>query len=49
MAGKEYQFIDGGVGKNNPSNLVLEELRKGMINDVKDNFFLLSLSTGISK
>ncbi|CAD8166864.1 unnamed protein product [Paramecium octaurelia] len=49
LAGKEYQFIDGGVGKNNPANLVLDDLKKGMLNKDKDNFFVLSISTGVSK
>ncbi|CAK76779.1 unnamed protein product (macronuclear) [Paramecium tetraurelia] len=49
LAGKEYQFIDGGIGVNNPSNFVLEDLRKCMLNRDQDNFFLLSLSTGVAK
>lgn len=47
FTGKTYQLVDGGVGKNNPSNLVLENLKKGLSNEERDNFFLLSLSTGV--
>ncbi|KAM3126842.1 hypothetical protein pb186bvf_021056 [Paramecium bursaria] len=50
LANKTYTLVDGGMGQNNPSNLVLSDLQKRAGNDVdKNNFFLLSLSTGQSK
>jgi patatin-like phospholipase/acyl hydrolase len=48
MTGKQYSLIDGGLGINNPSKLVLDEVSFDAKNDGNpDNFFLLSLSTGM--
>lgn len=44
---KEYSLIDGGVGQNNPSKIVIEELRRtAMSAGDESNYFLLSLGTG---
>jgi hypothetical protein len=50
MSGKEYDLMDGGMGMNNPSKLVLDELSLAAKNDGSpENYFLLSLSTGTPK
>ena len=47
---KHYSLIDGGVGQNNPSKFVLEDVKKEAINSGAENkFFLLSLGTGQMK
>lgn len=44
---KSYSLVDGGVGQNNPSKLVLEDIRKEALNSGNENnFFLLSMGTG---
>ena len=50
LTGKEYSLMDGGIGMNNPSKLVLDEISLDVKNDENTkNFFLLSLSTGIPR
>lgn len=40
-------MLDGGVGMNNPSKLVIDEVMKISANSSNaDNYFLLSLGTG---
>ena len=40
-------LVDGGVGMNNPSKLVIDEVKKISVNSGStDNYFLLSLGTG---
>ncbi|KAL4427379.1 hypothetical protein ABPG74_002350 [Tetrahymena malaccensis] len=47
---KSYSLVDGGVGQNNPSKLVLEDIKKEALNSGNENnFFLLSLGTGEPK
>ena len=42
-------MVDGGVGQNNPSKIVLEELKRNAASAGDDsNYFLLSLGTGIT-
>lgn len=49
QATKEYSLIDGGLGLNNPSKLVIDEIKKAAINQgAESNYFLLSLGTGRS-
>lgn len=49
MTGKQYSLVDGGLGINNPSKLILDEISFDAKNDGNpDNFFLLSLSTGMT-
>lgn len=44
---KSYSLVDGGVGQNNPSKIVLEDIKKEALNSGdENNFFLLSLGTG---
>lgn len=46
-ATEKYSLIDGGVGLNNPSKLVIDDIIKIANNEaVKNNYFLLSLGTG---
>ena len=46
-ATRSYSLVDGGLGLNNPSKLVIDEIKKSAINQgAEDNFFLLSLGTG---
>ena len=43
----KFSLIDGGIGMNNPSKLVIDEIKKISANSGhEDNFFLLSLGTG---
>jgi hypothetical protein len=40
-------LVDGGLGMNNPSKLVIDEVQKISANSgAPDNYFLLSLGTG---
>lgn len=44
---KKYSLIDGALGQNNPSKLVLDDIKTEALNSGNEkNFFLLSLSTG---
>ncbi len=46
-ATQRYSLIDGGVGLNNPSKLVIDDIIKITQNEAhKKNYFLLSLGTG---
>lgn len=46
-ATQKLSMIDGGVGMNNPSKLVIDEIMKISANSsIADNYFLLSLGTG---
>ena len=46
-ANQQYSLIDGGVGLNNPSKLVIDDIIKLTQNEAhKKNYFLLSLGTG---
>ena len=46
-ATKKFSLIDGGVGMNNPSKLVIDEIKKISANlGNENNYFLLSLGTG---
>jgi len=46
-ATQKYSLIDGGVGLNNPSKLVIDDIIKMAQNQAnKKNYFLLSLGTG---
>lgn len=46
-ATEKYSLIDGGVGLNNPSKLVIDDIIKITNNEAaKNNYFLLSLGTG---
>jgi patatin-like phospholipase/acyl hydrolase len=46
-ASEEFSLIDGGMGLNNPSKLVIDEIIKLCQNESsKKNYFLLSLGTG---
>ena len=43
----KLSLVDGGVGMNNPSKLVIDEVKKLSANaGSTDNYFLLSLGTG---
>jgi len=43
----KLSMLDGGVGMNNPSKLVIDEVMKISSNSAAaDNYFLLSLGTG---
>lgn len=47
---KVYSLIDGGVGQNNPAKLVLDDVRREAMNcSNQNNYFVLSLGTGLSK
>ena len=47
QATQKYSLSDGGVGLNNPSKLVIDDLIKITQNEShKKNYFLLSLGTG---
>ncbi len=47
---KKYSLIDGGVGQNNPSKLVIEDIKKEALNSGNEKKFLLvSLGTGLLK
>lgn len=44
---KPYSLIDGGLGCNNPSILVINDLQIEARNSMRDNdYYLLSLGTG---
>lgn len=46
-ASVKLSLVDGGVGLNNPSKLVVDEVKKIASNSgTSDNYFLLSLGTG---
>ena len=46
-ATKKFSLIDGGVGMNNPSKLVIDDVKKASTNlGNENNYFLLSLGTG---
>ena len=46
-ATKKFSLIDGGVGMNNPSKLVIDDVKRAATNLGNDNnYFLLSLGTG---
>jgi len=46
-ASLKLSLIDGGVGMNNPSKLVIDDVKKIAANSgTPDNYFLLSLGTG---
>lgn len=46
-ASQKFSLLDGGVGLNNPSKLVIDDVIKISQNEVnKKNYFLLSLGTG---
>jgi patatin-like phospholipase/acyl hydrolase len=45
-ATEKYSLIDGGVGLNNPSKLVIDDIIKTTNSGSKNNYFLLSLGTG---
>ena len=46
-ASLKLSLIDGGVGLNNPSKLVIDDVKKIAANSgTPDNYFLLSLGTG---
>lgn len=43
----KLSLVDGGVGMNNPSKLVIDEVKKIAVNcGSAENYFLLSLGTG---
>lgn len=43
----KLSLLDGGMGMNNPSKLVIDQIRKITANSGNnDNYFLLSLGTG---
>jgi flagellar biosynthesis GTPase FlhF len=43
----KLSLVDGGVGMNNPSKLVIDEVKKLSSNSGSiENYFLLSLGTG---
>lgn len=44
---KKYSLIDGAIGQNNPSKLVLDDIKTEALNSGSEKkFFLVSLSTG---
>jgi hypothetical protein len=46
-ANLKLSLIDGGLGMNNPSKLVIDEVKKISANcGAAQNYFLLSLGTG---
>ena len=46
-ASMKLSLVDGGVGMNNPSKLVIDEVKKLAVNaGSPQNYFLLSLGTG---
>lgn len=47
IASQKYSLVDGGMGMNNPSKLVIDEIKKMAFNSRNENnYFLLSLGTG---
>lgn len=49
-ATEKFSLIDGGIGLNNPSKLVIDDVIKIAQNESnKNNYFLLSLGTGRPK
>jgi patatin-like phospholipase/acyl hydrolase len=47
IASEKLSLVDGGMGMNNPSKLVIDEVKKMAFNSRNDkNYFLLSLGTG---
>ena len=43
----KLSLVDGGMGLNNPSKLVIDEIKKISANSgAENNYFLLSLGTG---
>lgn len=46
-ASMKLSLVDGGVGMNNPSKLVIDEVKKIAKNaNCQNSYFLLSLGTG---